>query len=77
MTAATNREYELVLWGATGYTGKITAEYITKSLPHDLKWAIAGRNARKLNELSSHLESLNPSRTAPGMPFSYPGLSNV
>jgi short subunit dehydrogenase-like uncharacterized protein len=37
------RQYDLVLLGATGYTGKLTAEYINEFLPVDLKWAVAER----------------------------------
>ena len=60
------REYELILLGATGYTGKITAEWIGANLPTDLKWAIAGRNAKKLQSVVDELKQLNPSRQQPG-----------
>lgn len=39
------RQFEIILLGATGYTGKLTAQHITAALPTDLKWAIAGRNS--------------------------------
>ncbi|KAL3447761.1 Saccharopine dehydrogenase-domain-containing protein [Aspergillus insuetus] len=58
------REYDLILLGATGYTGKLTAHYIFRSLPLDLKWAIAGRDQRKLQAVAESLVPLNPSRTA-------------
>lgn len=61
------REYELILWGATGYTGKLTADYISRKLPLGLKWAVAGRNGKKLTELIQNLKQVNPSRAAPGM----------
>ncbi|KAL2836989.1 Saccharopine dehydrogenase-domain-containing protein [Aspergillus pseudoustus] len=60
----TERKYDLVLLGATGYTGKLTAQYIFRSLPLDLKWAIAGRNKEKLQEIARSLVPLNPSRKA-------------
>jgi short subunit dehydrogenase-like uncharacterized protein len=63
----TERTYDLVLLGATGYTGKLTAQYICKSLPLDLKWAIAGRNREKLQEVARSLVPLNPSRKPAGM----------
>jgi len=66
--ADTSRQYELVLLGATGYTGKITAEWISTNLPTDLKWAIAGRNAKKLQNVVDELKQLNPSRQQPGKP---------
>ncbi|KAJ4304191.1 hypothetical protein N0V88_001803 [Collariella sp. IMI 366227] len=39
-----DRQYDLVVFGATGYTGKYTAQYITTHLPTDLRWAVAGRS---------------------------------
>ncbi|KAF1961668.1 hypothetical protein CC80DRAFT_522416 [Byssothecium circinans] len=62
---AQNRQYELVLLGATGYTGKLTAEWVTTHLPTDLKWAIAGRNAKKLQTVVDELKQLNPDRKLP------------
>jgi short subunit dehydrogenase-like uncharacterized protein len=64
---STRREYDLVLLGATGYTGKLTAQYIVKSLPLDLKWAIAGRNEQKLQELVQSLKPKSTSRQPPGL----------
>lgn len=62
----TSRQYELVLLGATGYTGKLTAEHIATSLPTDLKWAIAGRNEKKLANVAEELKKFNPDRPQPG-----------
>ncbi|ORY10750.1 Saccharopine dehydrogenase-domain-containing protein [Clohesyomyces aquaticus] len=59
------RQYELILFGATGYTGKLTAEYISLHLPTDLKWAIAGRNAQKLQGIVEELTKLSPDRKQP------------
>lgn len=63
---AQSREYELILLGATGYTGKLTAEWIGQHLPTDLKWAIAGRNAKKLQGVVEELKALSPDRKQPG-----------
>ncbi|KAF2448155.1 saccharopine dehydrogenase [Karstenula rhodostoma CBS 690.94] len=62
---AQSRQYELVLLGATGYTGKLTAEWISQHLPTDLKWAIAGRNAKKLQNIVEELKRLSPDRKQP------------
>lgn len=62
------RQYELILLGATGYTGKLVAEWISTHLPADLKWAIAGRNAKKLQAVVDELTKLNPDRKQPGIP---------
>ncbi|MEV5968196.1 saccharopine dehydrogenase NADP-binding domain-containing protein [Kribbella sp. NPDC051952] len=40
--------YDVVLLGASGFTGALTAEYLAKNAPADLKWAVAGRNHKKL-----------------------------
>ncbi len=46
----TAREFEVVVWGASGFTGKLTAEYLLTryGVAGKLRWAIAGRNAAKL-----------------------------
>ncbi|KIV81350.1 hypothetical protein PV11_03541 [Exophiala sideris] len=62
---ANTRQYDIILLGATGYTGKLTAEYITSSLPTNIKWAVAGRNQSKLQSLVDELKSLNSTRSTP------------
>ena len=59
-------QYEIVLLGATGYTGKVCAEHITSSLPTNLKWAVAGRSGEKLELLVDELKTLNQDRLQPG-----------
>jgi short subunit dehydrogenase-like uncharacterized protein len=44
-----DREFDIVLFGATGFTGKLVGEYLAKQQPK--KWAIAGRNRQKLESL--------------------------
>ena len=50
-----NRTYDVIVWGSTGFTGKLTCEYLNKNYP-DLKWAIAGRNRAALTELKTKLQ---------------------
>ena len=45
---ATDREYDVVLFGATGFTGGLTAQYLAAHAPAGLRWAVAGRNETKL-----------------------------
>lgn len=59
-------QYDLIVLGATGYTGKLCAEHITKNLPTNSKWAIAGRSHSKLAALIAELEAINRDRTKPG-----------
>ncbi|MFF9622484.1 saccharopine dehydrogenase family protein [Streptomyces griseosporeus] len=51
----TDRPYDIVLFGATGFVGTLTAEYLAAHAPDDLRWAIAGRSERKLAELRERL----------------------
>jgi len=44
-----DREFDLVLLGATGFTGGLTAEYLARHAPEDLRWAIAGRNLARVD----------------------------
>jgi len=47
------REFDIVLYGATGFTGQLVAEYFSLRYRDDptLKWAMAGRNLKKLTEV--------------------------
>ncbi|KAK8038157.1 hypothetical protein PG994_014924 [Apiospora phragmitis] len=60
-----DRVYDLVVVGATGYTGTLTAEHIAQFLPTNTKWAIAGRSTGKLDELAVKLKKLSPDRVQP------------
>jgi len=60
------RVYDLVLHGATGYTGKFAREYISQSLPTNLNWAVAGRSEAKLTAVVKELQQLYPDRKQPG-----------
>ncbi|MCC5475426.1 saccharopine dehydrogenase family protein [Streptomyces barringtoniae] len=50
-----DRPYDLVLFGATGFVGTLTAEYLAAHAPKDLRWAVAGRDERKLERLRERL----------------------
>ena len=47
------REFDVILWGATGFTGQLVAEYLTRTYGTDreLKWALGGRSAEKLEQV--------------------------
>ena len=54
------KKLDLVIWGATGFTGKLVCEYITNSYKSkDLNWTIAGRNEEKLLKLKNRLNIKN------------------
>jgi short subunit dehydrogenase-like uncharacterized protein len=51
----TNRAFDVALFGATGFTGRLVAEYLATHGPKDLKWCIAGRNRDKLEAVRRDL----------------------
>ena len=55
-TTTSDREFDLVMFGATGFTGRLVAEYIARQKP--ARWAIAGRNADKLAALGFDVPSI-------------------
>ena len=61
-----NRPYDLIVFGASGFTGRLVAEYLHAAYGTDpnLRWALAGRSAAKLAEV----------RDALGLPATVPLL---
>ncbi|KRX00013.1 hypothetical protein PPERSA_05515 [Pseudocohnilembus persalinus] len=53
------RKYDLVMYGATGFTGFECCKYIAQNYPN-LKWAIAGRSHKKLQEQKQKLTGIDP-----------------
>ncbi|MEU9242916.1 saccharopine dehydrogenase NADP-binding domain-containing protein [Streptomyces sp. NPDC048385] len=51
----TDRPYDLVLFGATGFVGELTAEYLAAHAPKGLRWAVAARDGRRLEALRERL----------------------
>ncbi|WP_182379199.1 saccharopine dehydrogenase NADP-binding domain-containing protein [Nocardioides sp. WS12] len=58
--ASSARPYDIVLFGATGFTGGLTADYLAANAPKDLRWALAGRSQAKLEAVRSRLAGVNP-----------------
>ena len=51
-----DRQYDLVVWGATGVAGRLVAEYLTEQYtPDDLSLALGGRDEDRLNDIASDL----------------------
>ncbi|MEU2106822.1 saccharopine dehydrogenase NADP-binding domain-containing protein [Nocardia sp. NPDC019255] len=61
---ADTREYDLVLFGATGFVGKLTAEYLVGAAPESARMALAGRS---LDKLTAVRESLGPNAAKWGL----------
>lgn len=51
-TPEASRDFDVVVFGASGFTGRLVAEYLLKrySAGGELRWAVAGRNADKLRQ---------------------------
>jgi short subunit dehydrogenase-like uncharacterized protein len=60
-----NREFDIILYGATGFTGQLAAEYLAlkTDLPPE-RWAIAGRNQARLEKVREGLCRLDPACSA-------------
>jgi len=46
-----DREFDIVLFGATGFVGKLTAGYLARHAPADTRIALAGRSAERLERV--------------------------
>lgn len=48
-----SKEFDVIVFGATGFTGRLVAEYLSTRYPPggEVAWAMAGRNAAKLEEV--------------------------
>lgn len=60
------KDFDFILLGPTGYTGRLCARHIVQHFPTNLKWALAGRSVEKLDDVASELKQLNPDRAEPG-----------
>ena len=50
------KQLDLIIWGATGFTGQLVSEYINKKYSNTaLKWGIAGRNKEKATVIAKRL----------------------
>lgn len=49
------RTFDIVLFGATGFTGELTAKYLAEHAPANCRWALAGRNRAKLEAVRAKL----------------------
>ncbi|MGC4864016.1 saccharopine dehydrogenase family protein [Micromonospora sp. DT53] len=56
---AVERTYDVVLFGATGFTGGLTAEYLARHAPAGLRWALAGRNPQRLAAVRDRLAAID------------------
>jgi short subunit dehydrogenase-like uncharacterized protein len=50
-----DRDLDIVLFGATGFTGALTAAYLAGHAPDGLRWALAGRSEARLADVRDRL----------------------
>jgi short subunit dehydrogenase-like uncharacterized protein len=55
-----DRAHDIVLFGATGFAGGLIAEYLAHNVPADCRWALAGRNRTKLENVRGKLATIDP-----------------
>jgi short subunit dehydrogenase-like uncharacterized protein len=65
MPTVAARQYDLALFGATGFTGGLTAEYLAANAPEGLSWALVGRNRGKLEAVRARLAEVSPAAPVP------------
>ena len=61
MPAQGSRTYDVVVFGATGFTGGLTAAEVARRVPAGCRWAIAGRSRRRLEGVRAGLAADDPS----------------
>jgi short subunit dehydrogenase-like uncharacterized protein len=59
------RPYDLALFGATGFTGGLTADYLAAHGPGEMRWALVGRNRSKLDAVTARLAAASPEAPKP------------
>jgi short subunit dehydrogenase-like uncharacterized protein len=53
------RDYSLVVFGATGFTGQYVAEEVARVADEEkLTWAVAGRHVEKLKQILEKIENI-------------------
>ncbi len=57
MSKQNEKKYDLIIWGASGFTGRLVAEYLIGKygISDDLKWAVAARNQSKLETVMAEI----------------------
>ncbi|HCL49095.1 MAG TPA: saccharopine dehydrogenase, partial [Rhodobiaceae bacterium] len=54
MTKA-DREFDIIVYGASGFTGRLVAEYMQQQYGRSVNWAMAGRSAEKLAQVRDEM----------------------
>ncbi|KAJ1912941.1 hypothetical protein H4219_005412 [Mycoemilia scoparia] len=54
------RKYDILVWGASGFTGEFTAEYLALNAPSGTKVALGGRNLNKIKDMQKRVAENAP-----------------
>eukprot|EP01023_Acetabularia_acetabulum_P003910 TRINITY_DN1162_c0_g1_i4.p1 TRINITY_DN1162_c0_g1~~TRINITY_DN1162_c0_g1_i4.p1 ORF type:complete len:420 (-),score=76.07 TRINITY_DN1162_c0_g1_i4:476-1735(-) len=60
MSTGETRPYQVVVWGATGFTGKLVCRHIAENYQGSISWAMAGRDETKLKKVKESISEVNP-----------------
>uniref|UniRef100_A0A7R9Z2J5 Saccharopine dehydrogenase NADP binding domain-containing protein n=1 Tax=Chlamydomonas euryale TaxID=1486919 RepID=A0A7R9Z2J5_9CHLO len=55
-----SRPFDVIVYGASGFTGRLVAEHLARDYQGSVKWAMAGRSETKLKEVRDLLAKINP-----------------
>jgi len=60
-TGTMKRDFHVIIWGATGFTGRLVARYMCEQygVGKSVRWTIAGRNGSKLQEIRNELQHID------------------
>ena len=50
-----DREFDVIVYGATGFTGRLVAEYLQNTYGQEVSWAMAGRSVTKLESVRDEM----------------------
>ena len=50
-----DREFDVIVYGASGFTGRLVAEYMQQQYGRAVNWAMAGRSAEKLAQVRDEM----------------------
>ena len=56
---SSDRDFDIVLFGATGFTGGLTADYLARHAPAGCRWALAGRSLDRLTAVRGRLAEVD------------------
>lgn len=51
----TDRQFDIIVYGASGFTGRLVAEYMHQQYGRSVNWAMAGRNQAKLADVRAEM----------------------